>query len=83
MVESFYQHAHRQRPHKFMSEKYFIPYFGDALMNDMPDAFVEQYWDWLCQPWPFSTGLARRLYPSGSGHLPAFGDFGEAPAIVT
>ncbi|OYV29600.1 MAG: hypothetical protein B7Z81_15035, partial [Acidocella sp. 20-61-6] len=38
--------VHRQRLHKFMPEKYFIPFFGDARVNDMPDAFVEQYWDW-------------------------------------
>ena len=37
---------HRQRLHKFMSDKYFIPFLGEARVNDMPDAFVEQYWDW-------------------------------------
>jgi integrase len=29
-----------------MAEKYFNPYFGEARVNDMPDAFVERYWDW-------------------------------------
>jgi integrase len=37
---------HRQRLHKGFANKYFIPFFGDARVNDMPDAFVEKYWDW-------------------------------------
>jgi integrase len=37
---------HRQRLHKLMSEKYFLPYFGETRVADMPDAFVERYWDW-------------------------------------
>lgn len=37
---------HRQRLHKGMANKYFIPFFGEARVNDMPDAFVEKYWDW-------------------------------------
>ncbi|TAL00085.1 MAG: hypothetical protein EPO08_14740 [Rhodospirillaceae bacterium] len=37
---------HRQRLHTSFSKNYFIPYFGDHRVADMPDAFVEQYWDW-------------------------------------
>ncbi|HEY4941875.1 MAG TPA: tyrosine-type recombinase/integrase [Rhizomicrobium sp.] len=37
---------HRRKLHKLMSEKYFIPYFGETRVADMPDAFVEKYWDW-------------------------------------
>ena len=29
-----------------MSRKYFIPYFGEHRVADMPDAFAEKYWDW-------------------------------------
>jgi integrase len=38
--------VHRQKLHKLMGNKYFIPFFGEARVNDMPDAFVEKYWDW-------------------------------------
>lgn len=37
---------HRQRLHKFIANKYFKPYFGEHRVADMPDAFVEKYWDW-------------------------------------
>ena len=37
---------HRQRLHKGFANKYFIPYFGEERISNMPDAFVEQYWDW-------------------------------------
>jgi integrase len=37
---------HRQRLHQFMERKYFTPYFGEHRVADLPDAFVEQYWDW-------------------------------------
>jgi len=37
---------HRQRLHKLFGSKYFIPYFGAHGVGDMPDAFVEKYWDW-------------------------------------
>jgi len=38
--------VHRQRLHRLMANKYFIPYFGEQRVADMPDAFVEKYWDW-------------------------------------
>jgi hypothetical protein len=38
--------VHRQRLHKGFANKYFIPYFGEERVADMPDAFVEKYWDW-------------------------------------
>ena len=38
--------VHRQKLHKFMATKYFIPYFGEYRVSDLPDAFVEKYWDW-------------------------------------
>jgi integrase len=38
--------VHRKRLHRFIAEKYFIPFFGEQRVSDMPDAFVEQYWDW-------------------------------------
>lgn len=38
--------VHRQRLHTFMADKYFIPYFGEYRVSDLPDAFVEKYWDW-------------------------------------
>lgn len=28
--------VHRQRLHRFMAEKYFNPYFGEARVNDIP-----------------------------------------------
>jgi integrase len=38
---------HRQRRlHKLFASKYLIPYFGEYRVSDMPDAFVEKYWDW-------------------------------------
>jgi len=37
---------HRQRLHTGFAKKYFIPYFGEFRVADMPDAFVERYWDW-------------------------------------
>jgi integrase len=37
---------HRQRLHTLFATKYFIPYFGDHHVADMPDAFIEKYWDW-------------------------------------
>jgi integrase len=37
---------HRQKLHQLMGKKYFTPYFGDNRVSDMPDAFVERYWDW-------------------------------------
>lgn len=37
---------HRQRLHKLIGTKYLIPYFGEFRVADMPDAFVERYWDW-------------------------------------
>ena len=37
---------HRQKLHTLMGNKYFIPYFGEFRVADMPDAFVERYWDW-------------------------------------
>lgn len=37
---------HRQRLYKLFGTKYFIPYFGEFRVADMPDAFVERYWDW-------------------------------------
>lgn len=38
--------VHRQRLHKGFANKYFIPFFGEERVSDMPDAFVEKYWDW-------------------------------------
>ncbi len=38
--------VHRQRLHRLIGEKYLIPYFGEHRVADMPDAFVEKYWDW-------------------------------------
>lgn len=38
--------VHRQRLHKGFANKYFIPFLGDERVFDMPDAFVEKYWDW-------------------------------------
>jgi integrase len=38
--------VHRQRLHKTLGNKYLIPYFGETRVADMPDAFVEKYWDW-------------------------------------
>jgi integrase len=38
--------VHRQRLHTLFAKKYFIPYFGEHRVADMPDAFVEKYWDW-------------------------------------
>lgn len=38
--------VHRQRLHKLFATKYFTPYFGEERVSDMPDAFVERYWDW-------------------------------------
>lgn len=37
---------HRQRLHTSFAKNYFIPFLGDHRVADMPDAFVEQYWDW-------------------------------------
>ncbi|HTT98827.1 MAG TPA: tyrosine-type recombinase/integrase [Rhizomicrobium sp.] len=38
--------VHRQRLHRLFATKYFTPYFGEERVSDMPDAFVERYWDW-------------------------------------
>lgn len=38
--------VHRQRLHTSNGRNYFVPYFGDHRVADMPDAFVEAYWDW-------------------------------------
>ncbi len=38
--------VHRQQLHKLFAAKYLIPYFGEERVADMPDAFVERYWDW-------------------------------------
>ncbi len=38
--------VHRQRLHRLFATKYFAPYFGEERVSDMPDAFVERYWDW-------------------------------------
>lgn len=37
---------HRQKLHKGFANNYFIPYLGEHRVADMPDAFVEKYWDW-------------------------------------
>jgi integrase len=37
---------HRQRLHTYLAKKYFIPYFSAQRVSDVPDAFVEKYWDW-------------------------------------
>ena len=37
---------HRQRLHTSFAKNYFVPYLGDHRVADMPDAFVEKYWDW-------------------------------------
>ncbi len=38
--------VHRQRLHRLFANKYFIPHFGEQRVADLPDAFVEKYWDW-------------------------------------
>jgi integrase len=38
--------VHRQRLHKLIANRYFIPFFGEHRVSDLPDAFVEKYWDW-------------------------------------
>lgn len=38
--------VHRQKLHELFARKYFIPYLGEHRVSDMPDAFVEKYWDW-------------------------------------
>ncbi len=38
--------VHRQRLLTLFARKYFIPYFGKHRVADIPDQFVEQYWDW-------------------------------------
>ena len=63
--------VHRQRLHKFMSEKYFIPYFGDARVNDMPDAFVEQYWDWRINYHNPETWEDDEDMPANAARVPA------------
>ena len=37
---------HRKRLHTSNARNYFVPYFGEHRVADMPDAFVEKYWDW-------------------------------------
>ncbi len=37
---------HRQRLHTSFAKNYFIPFLGEHRVADMPDAFVEKYWDW-------------------------------------
>jgi len=37
---------HRQRLHTSFAKNYFVPYLGEHRVADMPDAFVEKYWDW-------------------------------------
>ncbi len=37
---------HRQRLHTSNGKNYFVPYLGEHRVADMPDAFVEKYWDW-------------------------------------
>ncbi len=38
--------VHRQRLHTSFAKNYFIPFLGEHRVADMPDAFVEKYWDW-------------------------------------
>lgn len=63
--------VHRQRLHKFMAEKYFIPFFGDARVNDMPDAFVEQYWDWRINYHNPENWEDEEDIPSNAARVPA------------
>lgn len=63
--------VHRQRLHKFMSEKYFTPSFGDARLNDMPDAFVEQYWDWRINYHNPEEWEDEEDIPSNAARVPA------------
>ncbi|MGO8754649.1 MAG: tyrosine-type recombinase/integrase [Gallionellaceae bacterium] len=37
---------YRQRLHTSFAKNYFIPFLGEHRVADMPDAFVEKYWDW-------------------------------------
>lgn len=63
--------VHRQRLHKFMADKYFIPFFGEARVNDMPDAFVEQYWDWRINYHNPEKWEAEESIPSNAAAVPA------------
>jgi len=37
---------HRQRLHTSFAKNYFVPFLGEHRVADMPDAFIEKYWDW-------------------------------------
>lgn len=63
--------VHRQRLHKFMSAKYFIPFFGDARVNDMPDAFVEKYWNWRINYHNPENWEDEEDIPSNAAKVPA------------
>ena len=58
---------HRQRLHKGTAERYFIPFFGEERVADMPDAFVERYWDWRINFY----NEERREEEGNAGEIPA------------
>ena len=37
---------YRQRLHKGNARRYFIPFFGEYKVSDIPDMVIEQYWSW-------------------------------------
>ncbi len=64
--------VHRQRLHKFIAAKYFKPYFGEQRVADMPDAFVEKYWDWRVNFYnPECAEADGEPIPANAARIPA------------
>jgi integrase len=63
--------VHRQKLHKLFANKYFIPYFGEQRVADLPDAYVERYWDWRINFHNPDKWEEPEAIPSNAARVPA------------
>lgn len=48
------------------SERYWLPYFGNMLLNDIDNAYCRDYWKWRQQYWKNASKEERKRFPNHS-----------------
>ncbi len=52
--------------HERFSERYWIPYFGEYLVNDIDNTIIENYWRWREEYWYNASDEDKKKYPNHS-----------------
>lgn len=52
--------VHRQRLHKSVGNRYFVPFFGDEDITGLNEVKLEGYWQWRLSYWTTGPGAKER-----------------------